>query len=51
MQCLASATASSFWGAMVEMVDRDMMGRSARLAYMPAHQLDHCHIGTMSYPR
>ena len=39
MQCLASATASSFSSAMVERVDRDMMGKSARLAYMPAHQL------------
>jgi hypothetical protein len=29
MQCFASATASSFSGAMVERVDRDMMGRSA----------------------
>jgi hypothetical protein len=35
MQCLASATASSFWGAMVESVDRDMMGRSARLDGRP----------------
>ena len=51
MQCFASATASSFSGAMVERVDRDMMGRSTRLAYMPVHQLDHRHMGTMSYPR
>ena len=51
MQCFASATASSFSGAMVERVDRDMMGKSARLAYMPVHQLDHCHMGTISYPR
>ena len=34
-----------------ERVDRDTMGKSARLAYMPVHQLDHCHMGTMSYPR
>jgi hypothetical protein len=51
MQCFASATASSFSGALVERVDRDMMGKSARLAYMPVHQLDHCHMGTISYPR
>jgi len=51
MQSFASATASSLSGAMVERVDRDMMGKSARLAYMPVHQLDHCHMGTMSYPR
>ena len=51
MQCFASTTASSFSGAMVERVDRDMMGKSARVAYMPVHQLDHCHMGTMSYPR
>ena len=51
MRCFASATASSFSGAMVERVDRDTMGKSARLAYMPVHQLDHCHMGTMSYPR
>jgi hypothetical protein len=48
MQRFASATASSFSDAMVERVDRDMIGKSARLAYMPVHQLDHCHIGTMS---
>jgi hypothetical protein len=28
-----------------------MMGKSARVGYMPVHQLDHCHMGTMSYPR
>jgi hypothetical protein len=44
MQCLASATASSFSGAMVERVDRDKMGKSARVGYMPVHQLDHCHM-------
>ena len=42
MRCFASATALSFSGAMVERVDRDTMGKSARLAYMPVHQLDHC---------
>jgi len=51
MRCFASATASFFCDAMVESVERDMMGKSARLAYMPVHQLDHCHIGTMLYPR
>jgi hypothetical protein len=51
MQRFASATASSFADAMVERVDRDMIGKSARLAYIPAHQLDHCQMGTMSYPR
>ena len=51
MQCLASATAFSFSGAMAERVERDKMGKSARVGYMPVNQLDDCHMGTMSYPR
>jgi hypothetical protein len=35
MQCFASATASSFLGAMVERVDRDKAGKSGRVAYTP----------------
>jgi hypothetical protein len=37
--------------ASVLSVERGKMGRSARAGYTPVHQLDHCHKGTMSYPR
>ena len=47
----ASVTPSSLRDASVLSVERGKMGRSARAGYAPVHQLDHCHKGTMSYPR
>jgi len=49
--CFASATALSLYGAKVRNVDREMSGKSARVALMLAHQFAHWRVGTISYPR
>jgi hypothetical protein len=46
--CFASATALSLYGAKVRSVDREMSGKSARVALMLAHQFAHWRVGTIS---